>query len=105
MRLVFLGDPGDQGARVRVAGDDRRLAALERLDRRLPAGRAASPLARFASSEPWQAKQFFDRIGRTSRLKSTGRGAAAGFVAGGSAAEARPWGQDGESPARAMQAA
>ncbi len=38
-----------------------------------------SPLARFASSWPWQAKQFFARIGRTSRLKSTfrfGRGCA-----------------------------
>ena len=31
-----------------------------------------SPLALLASSAPWQAKQFFDRIGLTSRLKSTG---------------------------------
>ena len=44
------------------------------------------PLARLASSEPWQAKQFLDRIGRTSRLKSTGR-EVAGFVPGGSTAE------------------
>ena len=45
------------------------------------------PLASLASSWPWQAKQFFARIGRTSRLKSTFRGDA---DAPGSAAEARP---------------
>ncbi len=33
-RLVFLGDPQDQGTGFGIARDDRRLAALERLDRR-----------------------------------------------------------------------
>ncbi len=69
-------------ARFRIAGHDRGLAALERLRGRL-AQVEPQPLARFASSCPWQAKQFFARIGRTSRLKSTftlgvGPGSAAG---------------------------
>ena len=48
-RLVLFGDPDDQLTGIGVAGDDRRFAALERLDGRFAAVER-SPLARFASS-------------------------------------------------------
>src|SRR4051812_48473069 len=61
IRALAAGLPGTTAAapffRVRTA--------LSRWSRR-------SPALRWPSSGPWQAKQFFERIGLTSRLKSTG---------------------------------
>src|SRR5208337_605047 len=75
-RLLESGSPGTMAASPLLSG----LTAASRWSSR-------SPLARFASSEPWQAKQFFDRIGRTSRLKSTGLAVlASGLAAFGSPA-------------------
>ena len=62
---VVREDPGDQLARVEVAGGDR--AGLDGVVARSSRRSAL----RAALSGPWQAKQFSRRIGRMSRLNST----------------------------------